>query len=196
MDSLHPLLHNRRSVRAFSDQPVEPEKLRQVLEAARWASSSSNEQPWRWIVAAKEDPVTYECLLGCLLPGNAKWAGAAPVLLLAVARQNFESSGKENRHAAHDVGQAMATLSLEAALIGLETHQMAGFDVDKARQEFGIPDEFVPLTMMALGYAGDPESLPDDLKARELTPRTRKPLDKLVFGGKWEKPASFAAGEE
>ncbi|MDQ2800510.1 MAG: nitroreductase family protein [Armatimonadota bacterium] len=195
MDSLLPLLHNRRSVRAFSDRPVEPEKLRQALEAARWASSSLNEQPWRWIVAAKEDAAAYERLLGCLLPGNAKWAGAAPVLLLAVARQNFDS-GKENRHAAHDVGQALATLSLEAVLLGLETHQMAGFDVDKARQEFGIPDEFVPMTMMALGYAGDPESLPDDLKARELTPRTRKPLAQLVFGGEWEKSASFAAGDE
>ena len=196
MDSLRPLLHERRSVRAFSDRPVEPDKLRQVLDAAHWASSSANEQPWRWIVATKDDPAQFDRLLQCLLPGNAKWAGAAPVLLLACAERAFAQSGKVNLHARHDVGQAMATLALEADLLGLETHQMAGFEPDKARETFGIPDEYEAVTACALGYPGDPESLPDDLKARELAPRTRKPLGELVFGGEWGQAASFAAGEE
>lgn len=182
---IHDLLRRRRSPRAFADRRVEPEKLRSLLEAARWAPSSYNEQPWSFIVATKENPIEYERLLSCLVEGNIQWAQRAPVLMLSVAKLYFDRNRKGNRHAFHDVGLAIENLVIQATALGLFVHQMAGFHVEKARELFNIPDGYEPVAMMALGYLGDSETLPDQLRERELAPRTRKPLKEFVFTGYW-----------
>jgi nitroreductase len=132
------------------------EELRSLLEAARWAASSYNQQPWHFIVATKEDPRVYERLLGCIVPANALWAGKAPVLMLTVAKLTYDANGAPNRHALHDVGQATANLSLQATALGLAVHQMGGFDMERAREEFSIPEGYEPVAAIAVGYPGDP----------------------------------------
>jgi len=185
------LLRRRWSPRAFANQPVEPEQLCSLLEAARWAPSSFNEQPWSYIVATQDSPAEYDRLLSCLAEGNQQWAQSAPVLMLSVAKLYFERNGKENRHAFHDVGLSSENLVIQATALGLFVHQMAGFDVDKARQLYGIPDRYEPVAAFALGYPGDPASLPDNLREREQAPRTRKLLDTFVFSGGWGQPSSL-----
>jgi len=192
---IHELLRERWSPRAFADRMVEPEKLRSLLEAARWAPSSFNEQPWSFIVATKEHPGEYERLLSCLVEGNIRWAQHAPVLMLSVARLAFERNQKPNRHAFHDVGLAVENLVIQATALGLAVHQMAGFHVDKARELFSIPDGHEPVAAMAIGFPGDPARLPDDLRERELAPRTRKPLESFVFSGQWGQPSPLVHGK-
>ncbi|MBW4540612.1 MAG: nitroreductase family protein [Myxacorys chilensis ATA2-1-KO14] len=189
-DTQYPIeevLQHRWSPLAFSDQPVEPEKLSSVLEAARWAASSFNEQPWSFIVATKDHKAEFDRLLGCLAEGNQEWAKTAPVLMLSVAKLHFERNGVENRHAFHDVGAAAANLAIQATALGLVIHQMAGFDVAKARETYNIPDGYEPVAAIALGYLGDPHTLSDKLQQRALAPRTRKPLHDFVFSGQWNQ---------
>lgn len=188
---IHDLLKRRWSPRAYDERPVEPEKLRSLFEAARWAPSSNNEQPWRFIVATKDQPVEYDRLLACLLEGNRKWAYRAPMLILSVASMNFDDDAKPNRHAYHDTGLAAENLVLQAAAAGLMAHQMAGFNVEKARADLNIPQGFEPVAMIAVGYPGDPNVLPDYLKQRELAPRQRNPISAFVFSGDWGKPSPF-----
>jgi nitroreductase len=182
---LHDLIKTRRSPLAFSGQPIEPEKLRSLLEAARWAASSYNQQPWHFIVATKEQAGEFERLLGCLVPGNAQWAKDAPALMLSVAKLTFDANGAPNRHALHDVGQATANLAIQATALGLAIHQMGGFDAARAREEFSIPEGYEPVAAIAVGYPGDPESLPESLRAREGARRTRRELGEFVFTGTW-----------
>lgn len=191
---IHDLIKRRWSPRAFSDRPVEPGTLRSLLEAARWAPSSNNEQPWNFIVATKDNQAEFSRLLSCLVEGNSLWAQHAPVLMVSVARMSFEDDGKPNRHAFHDVGQAVANLLVQATALGLMAHQMAGFHPDKVRELYGVPKEFEPVAAMALGYPGDPQSLPERLRTRELAPRERKPLTGFVFTGRWGKTSSVVAG--
>lgn len=181
------LLRQRWSPLAFSEQMVKPEKLRSVLEAARWAASSYNEQPWSFIVATKENQAEFERLLGCLAEGNQEWAKNAPVLMLSVAKLNFERNGKENRHAFHDVGAAATELAIQATANGLFIHQMAGFDVPRAQEIYNIPEGYEPVAAIALGYLGDPKTLSERLQQRENSPRTRKPLEEFVFSGNWNQ---------
>lgn len=181
---VHDLIAHRWSPRAFDSRPVEPEKLRSLFEAARWAASSYNAQPWYFIVGTKDDPDTYNRVLQSFVEFNQGWAKQAPVLALSVARTKFDD-GRPNRHAFHDVGQAAANLSLQAEALGLSVHQMAGIDPEKARKLFNIPADYEPVAGFAIGYAGDPQSLPDELRQRELAPRQRKPLDSFVFSGQW-----------
>jgi nitroreductase len=188
---LHELIRNRWSPRAFSDKPVAPEVLRSLFEAARWAPSSNNEQPWAYLVAAKDDSENFAKMLGVLVEFNANWAKHAPVLALSVAHLTTQRDGKPNRVALHDVGSASAQLTLEANARGLQVHQMAGFDAEKARQTFAIPPDWEPVAAMAIGYPGDPESLPEKLRDRELAPRTRKPLGEFVMSGGWGHTAPF-----
>lgn len=192
---IHELLRERWSPRAFADRMVEPEKLRSLLEAARWAPSSFNEQPWSFIVATKEHPGEYERLLSCLVEGNVRWAQHAPVLMLSVAKLAFERNGKPNRHAFHDVGLAVENLVIQATVLGLAVHQMAGFHVDKARELFSIPDGHEPVAALVLGFPGDPAGLPEDLRERELAPRIRKPLESFVFTGQWGQPSPLVHGK-
>ena len=189
---IHQILNERWSPRAFDSRPVEPEKLRSLFEAARWAASSFNAQPWYFIVAAKDDAESYRKVLESFVEFNQGWAKNAPVIGLSVARLNFEHNGQLNRHAFHDVGQAAANLAVQAAAHGLQLHQMAGILPEKARELFSIPQGYEAVAGFALGYPGDPESLPQQLKERELAQRTRKPLASFVFSGKWGDTAGFA----
>lgn len=185
------VIRHRWSPRAFADRPVEPGKLRRVLEAARWAPSSYNEQPWRFLVATKDDPAAYDKLLGGLNEYNRSWAKTAPVLMVSVAKTHFSESGKENRHAWHDVGLAAAHLVLQAADLGLYAHQMAGILPEEIRAAYGIPDAFEPVAGFALGYRGDPAQLSEKMKKSETAPRQRRPLAETVFGTAWNETASI-----
>ncbi len=188
---VHDFIAERWSPRAFSDKSVEPELLASLFEAARWAPSSSNEQPWAYIVAAKEDPQNFEKLVSVLVPGNTPWAKNAPVLALAVAELAFAKNGTPNRNAQYDVGAASAWLTVEATSRGLFVHQMAGYDADKARQVFEIPAGWEPIAAMAIGYPGEADSLPEPYGEREKSPRTRKALSTFVMTGKWGQKAPF-----
>lgn len=179
------LLSRRWSPRAFDPRPVEPEILRSLLEAARWAPSSFNEQPWSYLLATREDPGEFDRMLGCLVEGNQAWAKEAPVLMLSVASLRFARNGKENRHAFHDVGLASENLVIQATAMGLFVHQMAGILAEKARGTFGIPEGYEAVAGIALGYPGDPLGLPERLRAAETAPRNRKPLEQFVFSGRW-----------
>jgi nitroreductase len=189
-DTQYPIddvLRQRWSPRAFDDRPVELEKLQSLFEAARWAPSSNNQQPWRFLVAMKENTVEYNRLLNCLVEGNQQWAYRAPVLLLSVAQLRFED-GSANRHALHDTGMAAENLVIQATALGLVAHQMAGFRIDQARADCQIPDGYEPVAMMAVGYPGDPALLSDRLRAREVQPRVRKPVTEFVYSATWDQP--------
>jgi nitroreductase len=189
--ALHELIRNRWSPRAFSERPVPPEVLRSLFEAARWAPSSNNEQPWAYLVATKNDSENFAKMLGVLVEFNANWATHAPVLALSVAHLKTQREGKPNRVALHDVGSATAQLTFEANDRGLQVHQMAGFDAEKARHTFAVPLDWEPVAAMAIGYPGDPASLTEKLRERELAPRTRKPLSEFVMTGGWGHTAPF-----
>jgi len=182
---IHELLQRRWSPRAFAERSIENEKMRSLFEAARWAPSSSNEQPWRFLAATKEQPVDYDRLLACLVEGNRKWAFRAPLLVMSVASLNFEDEAKPNRHAFHDTGLAAENLVLQAVALGLVAHQMAGFDIEKARRTCLIPPGYDPVAMIAVGYPGDSSLLPDYLREREMKPRDRKPAREFVFSSQW-----------
>jgi nitroreductase len=190
---IHKIISERWSPRAFEDRPVELEKLQSLFEAARWTASCSNAQPWFYIVATKDDPENFNRVLDCFVEFNQSWAKNAPVLVLSVARTNFEANGKPNRHAWHDVGAASAALALQANSLGLEVHQMAGIDPEKGRKIFGVPEGYEVVAGMALGYPGDPSALPDQLRARELSPRERKSLTSFVFSGQWGQTSPIVA---
>ena len=183
---VHSLIERRWSPYAFSDKPVDPADLTSLLEAARWAPSSYNDQPWRFIVATRDNPEAYQRLLECLVPANREWAGKVPVLMLSVASMNFAKNGKPNRHAWHDVGLASAMLALQAADMGLAAHFMAGFDVDRARESFAIPDGFEPAAAIAVGHRlAEPN-------AEGPSPRERRPLDEFAYAGAWESAAPYS----
>jgi nitroreductase len=184
--AIHELIARRWSPRAFDERPVEAQKLRSLFEAARWAPSSNNEQPWRFLIASKEAaPAEHDRLLACLVEGNRKWAFRAPMLVLSVASLNFEDDRKPNRHAFHDTGMAVENLVLQATALGLQVHQMAGFDVERARATCLIPIGFDPVAMIAIGYPGDPALLPDYLREREMKLRERQSIGDFVFSTKW-----------
>jgi nitroreductase len=189
---LHDVIRNRWSPRAFSDRRVSPDTLRSLFEAARWAPSSSNEQPWAYIVATSDDKENFAKMLSVLVEFNVNWAKHAPVLILSIAHNKTQRDAKPNRHAWHDVGSATAQLTFEANSRGLFVHQMAGFDADKARKVFQIPEDWEPVAAIAIGYPGDPASLPQILKERELAERTRKQLNEFVMNGEWGHTAPFA----
>ncbi len=188
---IHDLLQRRWSPRAFSERMVESDRLQSLFEAARWAPSSNNEQPWHFIVGTKADPPAHDRLVACLKEGNRKWAVRAPVLILSVARLNFEDEGIPNRHAWHDTGMAALSLCLQATALGLIAHQMAGFEIEKARTDLGIPAGYEPVAMIAVGYPGDLASLPDYLRERELKPRERKAVTEFVSHGTWNGPPEW-----
>jgi nitroreductase len=187
---INELAKRRWSPRAFDEsKQVEREKILSLLEAARWAPSCFNEQPWRYLVFDGSDAEALKRARGCLIGFNV-WATKAPVLLLSIARESFINNSRPNRHAQHDLGLASGSLVLEAVNQGLIAHQMGGFDAEKARREFGIPAGHTPMAMIAIGYprVNGLDDLPRDLKAAELQPRTRKPIGQVAFYGKWESP--------
>ncbi|MGB2666803.1 MAG: nitroreductase family protein [Candidatus Acidiferrum sp.] len=187
---VHDLIRHRWSPRAFADKPVPHEVLRSLFEAARWAPSSNNEQPWAFLVATKDDPA-YPKLLSTLVEFNQLWAKNAPVLAIAVSKLSFARNGHPNRNAFYDTGAAVAHLTTEASARGLFVHQMAGFDPQKAKELFTIPADWEAIAAFVIGYPGDPHSLPDTLRDRELAQRSRKPLSEFVMSGTWGQAASF-----
>jgi len=182
---VHELIGQRWSPRAFSSRPVSKTDLAAVLEAARWAASCNNGQPWRFIVATNDDPAEHATGVAGFNARNQRWVKAAPVLIFSCARKTFEANGAANAHAWYDTGAAVAQLTAEAEARGLRVHQCAGIEREVIRTTYGVPEEFDIVTGFTLGYQADPDSLPEELPGREKEPRVRKPLAELVFSGKF-----------
>jgi nitroreductase len=184
--TIHPVadfIIQRWSPRAFSAQPITPDTLATLLEAASWAPSSMNEQPWVYLYAHRGS-AAFQAYFDCLMPGNQFWADRAAVLLVSLARKNFLANDGHNRHALHDVGAATTQLLLQAASQDIYGHIMGGFDMAKAHDSLGIPDKYEIVAFLALGYIEGPETLNEPFRTREITPRSRKAIADFAFEGK------------
>lgn len=188
---IHDLIAERWSPCAFDGRAVAVADLASLFEAARWAPSAFNEQPWRYLVARREDGEAYARMLSCLMEGNQEWARSAPVLALAVASIKLARNGKPNGKALYDLGQATALLSVEATARGLHVHQMGGILPDRAREVYGVPEDFEAATGLAIGYLGDPAAFPAEIRERDARPRQRRPLGETVWEGSWGATATF-----
>ena len=185
-----PVFHERWSSRAFADRDVSAVDLKKVFEAARWAASSNNEQPWRFIVGTRNSE-THKKLAETLMGFNQGWAASAPVLILGVASTQFAANGRTNTYALYDLGAASSYLTLQAAALGMTSHQMGGFDHKAARKALEIPEDYAFGALIALGYQGEPAALGNEqLMQREFAPRARKPLSELVFKA-WGEPVDL-----
>ena len=191
VEGVLPVIHQRWSPRSFADREVNLAELAKVFEAARWAPSSNNEQPWRYIVGVRNS-ATHAKIAATLAGFNKAWAPKAPVLILGVASTRFSRNGRPNDYALYDLGAATVLITLQAVALGLATHQMGGFDHDAIRQALEIPEDYVLGSVMALGYLGEPAALADEhLIASEVAARSRKPLSEMVFSA-WGEPADLA----
>ena len=170
----------RRSGRAYSERPVEKEKIHIILEAARWAPSSVNEQPWRYILATKDNTEVYNKVFDALSDGNKTWVGKAPVLIVSLAKKTFTRNGAPNRHALYDTGAANSLLCLQTSALGLNAHQMGGFDYDKLKHSLNISDDFEIAVVLSIGHPSDPNELPETLRMREVAPRERYTQSEFV----------------
>ena len=190
---IHDLLARRWSTRAFdAAKPVTREQLTTLLEAGRWAPSCNGDEPWRYLVWDRaRDPEGFQKAFDCLSDNNKKWVKNVPLLMLSCAGSNFAATGKPNRWTQHDTGAASLSIALQADVLGLAAHQMGGFDAEKARAVFGIPAEYTPMAMIAVGYQAAPDVLDEETKKKEFIPRARKPLAERFFEGGWGK--GFAA---
>lgn len=186
---IHDIMHQRWSPRAFdTNRAVSRTEILSLLEAARWSPSCNGVEPWRFIVCDRTtDPGSYEQAFECLSAGNKLWVKHVPLLILGVASNDPLSGGRPNRYAQYDTGMAMMSLCLQAVALGLAAHQMAGYDIEKARAAFGIPAECTPMAMVAVGVQANPDVLDDETKKKELAPRNRKPLGERFFEGEWGK---------
>lgn len=183
---VHPLIAARRSPYAYVPRPLDAGDREALFEAARWAASSYNEQPWRWIVAGREEGEEFERMVSCLTEGNRDWARNASLLAIAVVSRRYDRNDKPNRCAEHDLGLATGNLMLEAVSRGLVTHAMGGILPDRAREVYGIPEGFDAFTGLAVGYAAGPDhDAEETFRTRDARPRKRRPLESLVFRGKW-----------
>jgi len=190
VEGVLPVIHHRWSPRSFADRDVSPTDLKKIFEAARWTASSYNEQPWRFFIGTRNS-VTYKKILSTLIEFNQAWASHAPVLILGVARPTFTQNDSPNRVALYDLGAAASYLTLQAAALGLATHQMAGFDVEAARVALSVPADYIFGAVIALGYQGEPAALTHQhMLAQEVAPRERKPLNDIVFSA-WGEPADL-----
>jgi len=192
---IHELLAERWSPYGFADRPISDADLSSLFEAARWAPSSYNEQPWTYFLATRKTPEEFERLLSCLVAPNQTWAKAAAALVLGVVNLRFSQNDKDNRSAVHDLGLASANLVFEATSRGLSVHQMIGIIPDRARELYKIPEHSEAWTAMAIGYKAEAEELPAALRERDLAPRQRKPTGQFVFTGSWGQPSSLARRE-
>jgi nitroreductase len=189
-EPIHEIIENRWSPRAYdANKAVSSAQMISLLEAARWAPSCFGDEPWRFIVWDKnKDAAAWQSALDCIVPGNQAWAKDAPVFVLICADTLFNHNQKPNRWGGYDTGAAAVSLCLQATSMGLITHQMGGFDGEKARAAFGIPEQFELMSMLAVGYSADTDTLSDELKERELAPRKRRPLGELFYEGVWNQP--------
>ena len=184
-----PVLTQRRSPRAYSDQVVPAAVVEQVFTAASSAASCYGEQPWRYLMGSQaSSPEAHAKILSSFMEFNQVWAKKAPVLAVGVAKLTFSHDGNANGWAKYDVGQATATLAVQATELGLQIHQMAGFSPDALRAAFNIPEGFEPVVVFTLGYPGPASDLPDGLREKETAPRVRKPLTEFLFEGAWPTP--------
>ncbi len=184
-------IRHRWSPRAYSDRAVTSDDLTALFDAASWSASCFGEEPWRFIVASKDKIEEYQKMLGCLVEFNQSWAKNAPVLFLTVTSKNFAHNNKPNGYAMHDVGMALATLMIQASSMGMHAHAMGGFDRDKARSTYNIPEDYDLGAAVAVGYVGDHTLLPEGMQKTELAPRKRKPLSETLFSGTWANPAAL-----
>lgn len=187
---IHEFVAERWSPYGFSDRPVDPADLRSLFEAVRWAPSSYNAQPWRYLLATADQRESFDRMLACLVEANQVWARHAPVLAIGLTATRFEHNGKSNKAAEHDLGLASATLSFEATARGLKVHQMIGIVPEKVQETYGVPDDVLPLTALAIGYPGSPDGLAPDVLERDRKPRERQPVAQFVFAGGWGRTAS------
>lgn len=180
------LIERRRSTRSFSDRPVSDAQIRSLFEATRWAPSSTNEQPWVYIYAKKEQTEFWNKMLSCLTEGNRIWAREAPLLILSLARKNFSRFKTENTYALYDLGGANAMLSLQAVDLGLQARQMAGFNREQAISAFNIPDTYYLGVFIAVGYPGESKDLPEIVRQKEAIPRERVIQEEFVMNHPFE----------
>ena len=176
---LHELLQNRWSARSFDQKIIPYDTLRLLFQAAAWSSSSMNEQPWRFVYGNRGE-IIHDIIASVLMPGNALWASSAPVLMAVFAKKDFKD-GSGNVHAWHDVGAACTSLLLQGVALGIYGHQMGGFDREKAKQIFAYSDEYDIVSIIALGYLGEADSLEEPFRSREITPRSRKDPSMFAF---------------
>jgi nitroreductase len=186
---IHDLFVRRWSTRAFDiKRPVTREQLQSLIEAGRWAPSCNGDEPWRYLIWDRgRDPDGFQKAFDCLSENNRKWVKNVPLLMLSCAGSIFGATGKPNRWGQHDTGAASVCMALQAVVIGLAVHQMGGFDAEKARAAFGIPAEYTPMAMIAIGYQAEPDVLDEETRKKELTPRARKALAEKFFEGGWGK---------
>lgn len=194
-EKVHELIQTRWSPRAFDvNKPVSRHDLIALLEAARWAPSCFNDQPWRFIVCDKgSNEIAWQNAFSTLVEKNQRWAKNAPVLILVVAMDNFNHNGQPNGWGSYDTGAAATSLCLQATALCLCTHQMGGFSVEKAREVFKIPADCQPKAMVAIGYQAEVDSLDDDFRAMELAARSRTPIEDKFFDGAWGKGMRVAS---
>lgn len=181
---IHPLISGRWSPRTFSNKRITEEDLSSLFEAARWAASSMNEQPWRFIYAYKGEK-EFDLIAETLMEGNRVWAKEASVLMISIYKEHFSKNDKENKAALHDLGQAVANLSIQATQLGIGIHQMGGFLPAKAEEYLNIPAGYSAFSAIALGYFGIPDQLEEPFKSREQAMRTRKGIKEFIFHGKF-----------
>jgi len=187
---VHELIENRWSPRAFLSKEVEEDKLLRIFEAARRAPSAMNEQPWRYVIGLKKNGQVWKSISDSLNESNQIWAQHAPVLILTLAKKHYSRNGAENTKRLYDLGQSVAYLSIQATNEGLFLHQMGGFNHDKIIENLQLPEEFEPVTVIALGYRGDLTSLPPALQEREKQMVNRLFLNELVFEEWGKSPIS------
>jgi nitroreductase len=179
---IHALIKDRKSIRAFDSKPIPEAEVHKLFEAARWAASSMNEQPWRFILADRsKNAAWFELILSTLNESNRVWAKEGAMLTVVLSRKNFTHNGLPNKHAMHDTGLAISNLSIQATAAGIYLHQMGGFDNEKLRTALQIDPLFEIVSVLVLGYPGKVDQLPAHLQERELKPRVRKPLDQIVY---------------
>ena len=183
MDKVHSLITDRWSPVAFDDRPVDYDQIHLLFEAAKWAPSARNAQPWRFIFASREMS-DYKVLLDLLSEANQVWASTAPLLVMPLAQVISVYKNRPDRLAFYETGMAVGNLLAQATAMGLMVHQMSGYDLERAKETLVIPTRYEPMTMMAIGYKGDPAKLPAEVAARESRERTRMEISKFLVQGR------------
>ncbi len=189
---LHPILNTRWSPRSFTTQVPDKETLKRIFEAARWAPSSSNEQPWRFIVGIKGDK-TWDNVFETLVDFNQKWARLAPVLAISIGKKMSSKSNRPNKSFTYDVGQSLAYITFQAMQEDIYVHQMGGLDTEKAAELFNVPEDYQVITAFAMGYKGEPELLEDNFEEMEKAKRQRIELKEILFEGEFGNTSAIVS---